>query len=231
MGATGTIGKATAIKISELGAKVVISAKSEEKLNNVFSLLNKNASHRYLSFDLQNLSQISDFINKLVEFDGHKFDGLVYSVGTAPIIPLKNTTYDILNNVMVVNFFSFVELVRCFSHKKISNPNASIVALSSYSSINPDIGRIAYAASKGAMDSSIIAMAKELHKKNIRVNAIRPAVVDDGIRDFSPRVLDLVNMMKTDAIDPKNLAEHIAFLLSDASSGVYGRCFDVRGYL
>ena len=50
-------------------------------------------------------------------------------------------------------------------------------------------------------------------------------------RQLSEREKELVAMMQTGPIDPKILAQQIAFLLSDASSGVYGRHFDVRGYL
>lgn len=231
IGSTGVVGKATAIKLSELGAKLVISGRNQKKLDEILNLL-QDDNHRSIAFDVRNISEASKFIKDVVGLDGIKLDGLVYSAGIIPVMPIKNTTYEFLSDIMLVNFFAFVELVRHFSDKRFSNPNSSIVVLSSYAAINGDKGQLAYASSKGAIDSSVVVMAKELYIKNkIRINALRPAVVDSGKYELSDRVKELVDIMQTGMIEPENLAEHIAFLLSTASSGVYGRCFDVKGYL
>ncbi len=229
MGATSGIGRETAILLSKLGAKLVISGRNIDRLDEVFNLLEGNL-HRRIPFDIKNINEVSTFIKDIVEFDNIKLDGLVYSTGLIPTMPIKNTDYKFLHNIMLVNYFGFAEMVRNFSNKKLSD-GGSIVALSSYASINGDKGQLAYSASKGAIDSSIVVMAKELFAKNIRVNAIRPAIVNCEELNLNDRTKELVNLMQTGPIDPKNVAEQIAFLLSDCSSGVYGRCFDVRGYL
>ena len=77
----------------------------------------------------------------------------------------------------------------------------------------------------------MIVMAKELYSKNIRVNAIRPSIVKCDEFNLNDTTKEIVDFMQTGPINPKNIAEQIAFLLSDCSSGVYGRCFDVKGYL
>lgn len=229
MGATGGIGRQTAILLSKLGAKLVISGRDISRLEKTFNLL-EGIGHNKIAFDIKYIDKISNFIKDIVEFDNIKLDGLVYSTGIIPTMPIKNTSYEFLHNVMLVNYFGFVEMVRHFSSKKNSN-GGSVVALSSYASINGDKGQLAYSASKGAIDSSVIVMAKELYSKNIRVNAIRPSIVNCEEFNLSDRSKEIVNIMQTGPIEPKNIAEQIAFLLSDCSSGVYGRCFDVRGYL
>lgn len=229
MGATGGIGRETAILLSKLGAKLVISGRDIDRLEELFNLL-EGIEHRKIVFDIKNIGDVSTFIKDIVEFDNIKLDGLVYSTGIIPTMPIKNTDYEFLHNVMLINYFGFAEMVRNFSSKKFSN-GGSIVALSSYASINGDKGQLAYSASKGAIDSSIVVMSKELFTKNIRVNAIRPAIVNCEELNLNDRTEQLVNLMQTGPINPKNIAEQVAFLLSDCSSGVYGRCFDVRGYL
>ncbi|MCR4941246.1 MAG: SDR family oxidoreductase [Campylobacter sp.] len=229
-GASGNIGRHTAILLSELGAKVIITGRNEKALSQLLQNLHGNG-HKSVTLDLNDISKISDFIKDIVEFDGQKLDGLVYSAGIIPTLPIKNSNYEFMNKIMTTNFFAFVEMVRYFSNKKFSNNPSSIVAISSYAAINGDKGQLAYAASKGAMDSATMVMAKELFSKGIRVNTIRPAIVDSGTDELPDRVKQLVDMMQTGRINPKNLAEQIVFLLSDLSSGVYGRCFDVRGYL
>ncbi|MDN5066830.1 SDR family oxidoreductase, partial [Aliarcobacter butzleri] len=127
----------------------------------------------------------------------------------------------------------FVEAVRLYADKRVSN-GGSIVVMSSYSSINGDKGQLAYSASKSAIDSSVVVMSKELYSKNIRVNAIRPAIIqgeDTNIELLPVSIKNIIEKMKIGLIDPNILAEQVAFLISDYSSGVYGRCFDVKGYL
>lgn len=231
MGATGNTGKATAVKLAQLGANVILSGRDDKKGDEILSSLS-GGGHRYVQFDVRNIQEVQNFINDIIEFDKTKLDGLVYAAGLMHVLPIKNTTYKFLHDIMLVNYFAFAEITRCFSNRKNSNAGSSIVALSSYAAINGDKGQLAYAASKGAMDSSIIVMAKELYAKGIRVNAIRPAIIAQYEYDeLLQRTRRLVDMMQTGMIEPEILAEQIAFLLSDASSGVYGRCFDVRGYL
>ncbi len=232
MGASGNIGKKIAIKLSKLGAKVVISGRDEKKLKETLCEL-EGKGHYSLVFDVKEVDKIMDFMKSILEIDNQKLAGLVYSAGIIPIHPIKNTTYSFLHDIMLVNYYAFAEMVRCYANKKISG-KGSIVVLSSYAAINGDKGQLAYSASKGAIDSSIIVMGKELYSKGIRVNAIRPAIVsseDVNEDDLSSGIKDTINKMRTGPIDPENIAEQVAFLLSEYSSGVYGRCFDVRGYL
>lgn len=97
------------------------------------------------------------------------------------------------------------------------------------------------------MDSSIIVMAKEFIKKNIRVNAIRPANISYENNFLTQKANNVISytkykelMLQTEEISKKmltgdikvnNIAEQIAFLQSDCSSGITGQCLDVKGYL
>ena len=232
LGATGSVGKSTAIKLSQLGAKVVIQGRNKKKLEQIYSQLS-GEGHYSIEFDISNLDKLDELINLSVNFDNEKLTGLVYCIGIMPIRPMKSTKSDFLHETMVINYYAFVEMVRLYSDKRVSD-GGSIVAISSYSSINGDKGQLAYAASKSAIDSSVIVMSKELYSKNIRVNAIRPAIIKGeatNIEMLPTSIKNIIEKMKTGLIDPNIIAEQIAFLISDCSSGVYGRCFDVKGYL
>lgn len=232
MGASGFIGTQTAIKLSQLGAKVIISGRDEEKLKKVFHLLKGN-NHHLIPFDITNLDNISEFIKSVVDIDNQKLSGLVYCSAIFPIRPLKNVTHTFLHNMMLINYYGFVELVRCFSDKRICE-KGSIVTLSSYASNFGDKGQLAYSATKGAMDSSVIVMAKELQQKKIRINSIRPAALlpeDIPFSELPISVQELIKDMGTGPINPVNIAEQISFLLSEYSSGITGKCLDVKGYL
>lgn len=233
LGASGSIGEQTAITLSNIGAKVVLSGRKKEKLQEILEKL-PGDGHVIFDFDLEKTDKIKEYISSVVEYDQQKLYGLVYCTGLMPVRPIKNTTHDFLHNTMLINYFAFAEAVRCFSHKNICE-GGSVVAISSYASQNGDKGQLAYSASKGAIDSSVVVMAKELFIRNIRVNSIRPAVVysnkDFNIEAFSSREQEIYQDMQIGFIEPQNIAEQVAFLLSECSSGVTGRCFDVRGYL
>ena len=225
----GTIGDATAQILSEFGSKVIISDINKLALDRTFLKLS-GSKHRKALFDITQIDKIKNFIEDIVKFDNTKLDGLVYAVDKNLTAPLMNTSLELLQDVMIVNFFAFVEVVKAFVDEEAYNLNRSIVAVSNYASLGADKGQIAYGASKAAMDNSMSAIAKEIYHKGIRINSIRPAIVQSD-KQLSEREKELVAMMQTGPIDPKILAQQIAFLLSDASSGVYGRHFDVRGYL
>lgn len=225
----GAIGGAAAEILNELGAKVVISDKDELVLDKILSNLDKRQHHKVV-FDVRQVDQIKNFIKKVVIVDGLKLDGLVYAVDKNLTASLMDTSLELLQDVMMVNFFAFIEVIKAFISEEVYNLNSSIVAVSNYISLGADKGQIAYGASKSAMDNSMPAIAKEIYHKGIRINSIRPAIVQSD-KQLSEREKELVAMMQTGPIDPKILAHQIAFLLSDASSGVYGRHFDVRGYL
>lgn len=232
MGASGFIGEKTAITLSKLGAKVILSGRNINKLEEILPKL-FGKGHNLITFDVEENNKTMNLMKSIIEMDGEKLSGLVYCTGAYPLRPLKSISYEYLDQMMKINFYGFIEMVKCFSHKKICD-GGSIVAISSYAAINGDKGQVAYSAAKGALDASIKSMSKELYSKKIRINTIRPAgLLKDNInfQDLPQGIQNSFNEMKTGPICPNRLAEQIAFLLSDYSSGVYGRSFDVRGYL
>ena len=90
-----------------------------------------------------------------------------------------------------------------------------------------------YAASKAAIDTFTIGLAKEVAREGIRVNAVRPGVIDTEIHASGgepnrvERVKESVPMRRGGQAE--EVAEAILWLLSDASSYVTGACLDVAG--
>ncbi len=106
MGASGYIGKQIAITLSKMGAKLVLSGKNEEALNEILLGL-EGTGHFIAPFNVEDIDKTANFIKSIVSLDKNKLFGLVYCTGIFPIRPLKNTKTDFLNNVMLINFYSF----------------------------------------------------------------------------------------------------------------------------
>lgn len=90
-----------------------------------------------------------------------------------------------------------------------------------------------YAASKGAIDTFTIGLARELATEGVRVNAVRPGIIDTeihasgGMADRARQSVPLIPMQRVGTAD--EIAQAIAWLLSDAASYTTGALIDVSG--
>jgi len=225
-GASDGIGKATAILSSQLGANVIMLARSEEKLMSVMDML-EGKGHSWYSYDLKDVEGLESFIKKIVGKHG-AFDGLVHSAGISKIKPLKMISQKFLHDIMLINFYSFIELVRCLSKRGSYNEGMSIVAMSSIAGSKGFKGYTAYSSTKAAIDGAIRSMAKELADKNIRINSIIAGMVKTNMyerfkdktgTDLENPIYSIYSLGLGEAID---IANAIAFLLSDSSRIITG---------
>lgn len=233
-GASSGMGKETAILCSKLGAKVVLAARNEEKLREVINCL-EGSEHHYYPFDLRNIDDIEEFIKNIISETG-PMDGFVHSAGVGSTRPLKLLKPSSLVEVMTINYYSFIEIIRCLTKKKHFNEGMSIVGISSISSKQGNQTKTAYCASKAAMDASVRCLAKELAGNHIRVNTVNPALINTDIYkqflDNSGNSKDAQNIMERQYLglgEPIDVANMIAFLLSDAARFITGSSVDIDG--
>lgn len=231
-GASSGIGRNTAIRLADLGAKIVLLGRNEEKLKKVAATLS-GAGHEYDMVDLsqeQNFTPLFDRITK-----DSKLDGIIYSAGVGPITPLKLIKRAVIDEVMTTNVYSFLELVRLFSNKKYSNPGSSIVAISSIAATQPEKCQTVYSMSKAALNVAVQTLAYELAPKQIRINSIMPgicntsmvrATADSVNGDYLKGVLE---RQLLGILEPENIADICLFLLSDMSKAITGRAIYADG--
>lgn len=225
-GASSGIGRETAYLLHKLGAKVILIARRSDKLQEIQDDLGSRVA--IYPFDLSNLDLIASEIKQIVNECG-AIDGLVHCAGIGAVRPLKMLKPAALNDVMTINYYSFVEVVRCITAKKAFNPGLSIVAISSVSSVQGNQSKTAYCASKAAMDASVRCMAKELADKDIRVNTIAPALINTDIyMEFKENGSDSDDAKNIETRqymgvgEPIDVANAVAFLLSSASKYITG---------
>ena len=165
---------------------------------------------------------------KQISIDCGVFDGFVYCAGIGGVRPLSFTKYPFMHEMMNANLYSFIEMVRCITKKNCFAHGGSIVAISSVSSIKGLKSKTAYCASKAALDASVRCMAAELSEKRIRVNSILKGWVESDMKkDFIKSNMELnenndFKRQLLGVIDPVEIANTVAFLLSDATKTITG---------
>lgn len=235
-GATGGIGQATALRLAELGAKVIIVDCFQSRMAALMDQLGRDPHASYF-VNLEMPETIEPLMKRIYQEQG-TLDGLVHCAGIAPMRPLKLTKTENILLPMTINYFSFMEFVRCLMPKKRFADGGSIVAMSSTGSIHGKPTKAAYSASKAAIDASIRCMVCDLKDRKIRINSVAPSWVNtpmlqDFLRDY-PDSRDVEEMKEKQYMgisDPVEVANVIAFLLSDATKTITGTTIVMDGGL
>lgn len=233
-GASSGIGREVCVLLSQLNANVILIGRNEKELIKTINLMENKDNHRYYLYDLVNVDEISDLIKTIVVNDNKKLDGLVYCAGIASIVPINLIKYEMLDNIMRINYYSFIEMVKCFVEPNISD-GGSIVAISSYGAEYGENCQTIYSASKACIDSSVKTLSVEVQKK-LRINSIRPGfILTDMTKKFAQNALndDFIIKQKNRQLlgegKPLNIANMVVFLLSDAAKRITGKIFYVDG--
>ena len=232
-GASSGIGRQCAIDCSKMGAKVILIARNQERLEETLGSLDNN-DHQVYSYDLTQIDGIKDLVNEIVSSNG-KINGLIHAAGieiTKPIKLLEPCDFEMIYRT---NNLSGFELMRQLSSIKNMNKGGSIIFISSITAIIGRSGVAAYAASKGAMISATKTFALELAKRQIRVNCISPGTILTPMMQKYLNDLDEISRQKRVDGFPRGLGETTdisnacIYLLSDASRWITGQNIIIDG--
>jgi len=230
-GASSGIGKAIAIACAKMSAKLIITARHKERLQDTLNQL-EGEGHTMILADLSKSEDI-DRIVKNVSL----LDGLVNCAGFTIPKPFTFISNENISDVMRVNFEAPVFLSQKLVKQKSFAKPSSIVFISSVSGVYVTyMAGSLYSASKGAINGMVKGMALELASKSIRVNSVNPAMVNTEI--LSSGVIDefqLKEDMKKYPLgrygEPEEVAYAVIYLLSDASAWVTGSNLLIDGGL
>lgn len=185
VGASQGIGKALAARWVACGARVILSSRNIDSL----SALKK---------ELVSLPGIKDgdvFVLPIDITDGfpqvertaqlayQKFgilDYVVYNVGASQHAPVEETSHQVAEQLLGMNFTGQVALARALQPIFLSQGHGHHVVIASMASIVPSPGQAIYSATKSALRSYFLSMAAELHSRGIHVSVICPGPVDVG---------------------------------------------------
>lgn len=227
-GATGGVGQAVVKEFSDHGEKLVLLGRNEEKLRKLKAeTVNAIA---YIKYNLEDVSNIGTIFQECVS-KGILLKGLIHCAGVNQGMPIKINDVDVMERMMQINLFSFVEMGKYFSKKKYTSESSSIIAISSMAAIENSRGMCMYSATKAALNSTVKTMAKELLSRKIRVNAILPGYLQKPMAEEKRflREEDLKRIQPLGLIEYESIAKLVAFLSFGNAEYITGALIPVGG--
>ena len=238
-GASRGIGAATALRAAEAGWDLVVHAARDEAAAQAVAraVRERGRAAHVLLADLTDDAQVQRLFRD-IDATGAPLRGLVNNAGVVDrAARVDDADAARVRRLFETNVFSAFacarEALRRMSTRH-GGPGGAIVNVSSVAAVLGGPGQyVDYAATKGAIDTFTVGLAREVATEGVRVNAVRPGVIDTGIHasggqpDRAWRLAPTIPMQRPGTAE--EVASTIVFLLSDAAAYCTGALLDVGG--
>ncbi len=232
-GASSGIGKAIAIELAKNGADVIVNYYRDETGANQtaeeIKSLGRNSAA--IKADVSNFEDVKKMFEIIKEKFGH-LDILVNNAGITMDRTLKKMSQEEWGKVIDTNLGSVFNVTK--NALPLLRKNSRIISISSIVGLSGNVGQANYAASKAGIIGFTRALAKEVGKHGITVNAIAPGFIQTEmtrkIPFFRKKIIEYMIPLKRTGL-PEEIAYAAAFLASDDSSYITGQVLNVNGGL
>ena len=239
-GASRGIGRATALALSDAGARLLVhygrSAKEAESL--VAAIQAKGGRADAISADLATPDGPALLANKVRAIVGDRLDILVLNAGVSKAARIHDHTAGDLDTLFATNVRGPFLLVQQLLPILGDGSNITVISSIGARSVvgkpgleNPSI--LAYASTKGALDTLVKNWAAILGPSGIRVNAVAPGVIDTDMSNFTKTEAGREIALGMQALKrigkPEDVADVVAFIASDAARWITGASIPVDG--
>jgi len=238
-GASRGIGRAAALLCGARGWSVAVNYQRDAEAAALIARAVTDAGGRAATFqgDVAVEADVIRVFDQAVAALG-PLDGVVINAGiVAPSSPLADIPVERLKRVFDVNvlgaYLCARESARRLSTDRGGRGGSIVLVSSAASRLGSPNEYVDYAGSKGAVDTLTNGLAKELARAGVRVNAVRPGLIDTEIHasggqpDRAQRLGATTPMGRPGTAE--EVAEAIVWLLSDAASYTTGALLDVAG--
>jgi NAD(P)-dependent dehydrogenase (short-subunit alcohol dehydrogenase family) len=239
-GASRGIGRATALALAEAGAHVLVhygrSAREAESL--VAGIRANGGRADAISADLATPDGAALLAKQVNSIVGDRLDVLVLNAGVGKAARIADYTIEDFDHLFATNVRSPFFLVQQLL--PILGEGSSIIVISSLGARmvvgksgldNPSI--LAYASTKGALETLVKNWAAILGPRGIRVNAVAPGVIDTDMSNFTKTEAGREVALGMQALKrlgkPEDVADVVAFVASDGARWITGASIPVDG--
>lgn len=229
IGASGDIGKAIAIELGKEGYQLMLHYnQNHEAINEIRHLVSNEQILAEFKADLANISEVKRMLNEIV----FPVDQIIFASGNAYFGLFQNTTENIMDRMLTIHIKSPWLITNHFLTEMVRRKYGKIIFITS---IWGEIGasnEVIYSSVKGAQNSFVKALAKEIGPSGISVNAVSPGFIDTKMNDYlneeeKMRIISEIPLNR--AGTPYEIAHTISFLLADKAKYIHGEIIRVGG--
>ncbi len=216
-GATSGIGKATARRFAKEGINLIICGRRQEELDDLKKELSKHVKIYTLNFDVRHKEKVETAIESLPK-DFQRIDILINNAGNAHgLDPIQSGNADDWDAMLDINVKGLLYVSKTIIPQMTDRKSGHIINIGSTAGKEVYPNGNVYCASKHAVDAINQGMRLDLHKFNIRVGAINPAMVETDFSKvrFKGDQERADNVYKGfDCLQPEDIADIIYFVVS-----------------
>lgn len=233
-GAASGIGLATVQRFAEAGARVILTdinaAIGEEGAANLRA---SGADAHFIALDITESASAQAVADRVrVEFG--RLDVLVNAAGWDVIEPFMDNTPQYWSKVVALNFMGPIQVTRAMLPLLIESGSGRIVNIGSDAGRVGSYGESVYAGAKGGIIAFTKSLARELTRKEVRVNCVCPGPTDTPLfathsEKMRQALIGAIPMKRL--ARPSEIADAVLFFASDRSSFVTGQVLSVSGGL
>ncbi|MEX6688116.1 3-oxoacyl-ACP reductase FabG [Danxiaibacter flavus] len=233
-GGSRGIGRAICVKLAAMGYYVIINYRSNDReANNTLELVNQAGSEgELLQFDVSDKQQIQQVLAKWIEVNEDKYiEVLVNNAGIKEDVLMTWMQDEQWDNVIRTNLDSFFYVTRLVLNGMMLKKYGRIINVVSLSGLKGLPGQTNYSAAKAGVIGATKALAQEVARQNITVNAVAPGFIKtDMIEGIEEK--DIQKLVPARRFgQPEEVAHAVGFLASPDAGYITAQVLSINGGL
>lgn len=233
-GGSRGIGRAVCVKLARMGYDVLINyVNNEEEARKTLELVRREGQNaETLMFDVSNKEQVVKAVEAWeVEHPNDYIEVLVNNAGICHDNVLVFMSDDEWHRVLDITLSGFYNVTQLLLQPMLVRKYGRIINMASVSGLKGQPGQTNYSAAKGGIIAATKALALEVARKNITVNAVAPGFIETDMTEE----LDMASLKKTIPAlrfgKPEEVAELVGFLASSVAGYITGEVVSINGGL
>ena len=232
-GASRGIGRAIALRLAHDGAKVALNfASNVSKAEEVKSEIEAAGGEAILlQGNVANFEVVTELVKKVVDTWG-RLDILINNAGITRDNLLLKMSEDDFDKVIATNLKGVFNTTKAVTKLMMKQRGGRIVNMSSVVALHGNISQANYAAAKAGIIGFTKSTAKELASRGVTVNAVAPGLINTDMTAALPEKIKEVMLQEIPAGrmgTPEDVANAVAFLVSDEAAYITGQVLSVNG--
>ncbi len=225
-GAGRNIGRAIAYRLHELGAQVVVCSRTQKEIDHVAGVIQEQGGRSFaVACDVGKEEDVQRVLEATLKFFG-RVDFLINNAGNYVSKPIEETTTTDFDEAVATNLRGTFLFSRAVVPHLRKVGQGRIVNVASLFGLLPGSNVAVYSAVKAGVIGFTQALARELHADGINVNAVCPGQVTTGEQEVE---LEETRPVLGRQLLPRDVADIVAYLLTDQSSQITGAAIEIPG--